>query len=95
MRNGSSEDGHDRVPDELLDRARVALDLLTQAGVVGADAGADVFWVCVLRGCGEANEVAEEDGDDLSLLQERGAGCSVRGAVQKPQNWKPSGFSFP
>src|SRR5215218_6021916 len=23
------------------------------------------------------------------------AGCSVRGAVQKPQNWKPFGFSLP
>jgi len=22
-------------------------------------------------------------------------GCSVSGAVQKPQNWKPSGFSLP
>ena len=63
-----AEDGHDRVPDELLDRAAVALDVLPQAGVVGADAGADVLGVSRFRGGGEADEVAEEDGHDLALL---------------------------
>ena len=66
-----AEDGHDRVPDELLDGAAVALDLLPQAGVVGADAGADVLGVSRFRGRGEADEVAEEDGHDLALLLHR------------------------
>ena len=69
---GSAEDGHDRVPDELLDRAPVALDLLPQARVVRADARTDVLGVSGFRGGGEADEVAEEDGHDLALLLDRG-----------------------
>ena len=80
VRDRGAEDGHDRVADELLDRASVALDLLPQPGVVGADAGADVLGVGRFGGGGEADEVAEEDGDDLALLLEEGAGCSVSGA---------------
>ena len=68
MRGGSAEDGHDGVPDELLHRPRVALDLLAQTGVVGADAGAHVLRVSRLGGGSEADEIAEEDGDDLALL---------------------------
>jgi hypothetical protein len=68
VRYGSAEHGHDRVSHELLDRAVVALDLLPQAGVVGTDAGAHVLRVLTLGRGGEAYEVAEEDGHDLSLL---------------------------
>ena len=75
--HGRAEDGHDRVADELLDRAAVALDLLPQASVVGADAGADVLGVSRFRGGGEADEVAEEHGDDLALLLHRR--CRLRG----------------
>ena len=63
--------------------------------MVGTDASADVLGISGLRGGGEADEVTEEDGDDLALLLHGAAVCSVRGAVQKPQNWKPSGFSLP
>ena len=68
VRDGRSEDGHHGVADELLDRPAVELDLLPQARVVGTDARADVLGVGGLRGGGEADEVAEEDGDDLALL---------------------------
>ena len=73
VRYRCAEDRHDRVPDELLDRAPVALDLLPQASVVGADAGADVLGVGRFRRGGEADEVAEEDGHDLALLGTRAA----------------------
>ena len=71
VRDGRPEDGHDRVSDELLDRAPVALDLLPQAGMVGPDARADVFRVSRFRCSGEADEIAEEHRHDLALLSER------------------------
>ena len=66
--DGRPEDRHHGIPDELLDRPAVELDLRPQARVVGADARPDVLGICGLRGGGEADEVAEEDGDDLALL---------------------------
>jgi hypothetical protein len=68
VRHGRAEDGHHRIADELLHGAAVALDLLSQAGVVGADAGAHVLGVCRFGGRGEADEAAEEDGHDLALV---------------------------
>ena len=68
MRDRCPEDGHHGVSDELLDRPSVALDLLPQARVVGADASADVLRI---RGFGrscEADEVTEENADDFALL---------------------------
>ena len=68
MRDRGAEDRHHRVPNELLDRAGIPLDLLPKACMVGADAGAHVLRICLLRGGGEADEIAEEDGDNLALL---------------------------
>jgi hypothetical protein len=65
----SAEGSHHRIADELLDSAAVTLDLLTQARVIGADASPHVLRILLLRGGGEADEVAEEDGDDLALLE--------------------------
>ena len=95
VRHGSAEGGHDRVADELLDRAAVALDLLPQAGVVGTDARAHVLGVLLLGGGGEADQVAEEDGDDLPLLQPGRRPLGQRAAPQKRQNGNPPGFSLP
>jgi hypothetical protein len=69
VRHGSAERGHDRVTDEFLHRPSVALDLLPQASVVGTDARAHVLGVLPLRGGREADQVAEQDGDDLPLLE--------------------------
>ena len=81
VRDRSAEHRHHRVPDELLDRPAVALDLLPQARVVGADARAHVLGVGGIRGGGEADQVAEEHRHDLALLLHRAAdGCSVSGA---------------
>jgi hypothetical protein len=62
--------------------------------VVGADTGADVLRVGAVRAGGEADQVAEEDGDDLALLERARRFGLGECAVQKPQNSKPSGFSL-
>ncbi len=86
VRDGCPEDRHDRVPDELLDRTAVALDLLAEAAVVGADAGADVLGVGRFGGSGETDEVAEEDRDDLALLVERrGRLLAQRSAAERAE----------
>ena len=92
---GSAEGSHHRIPDELLDGAAAALDLLPQAGVVGADAGAYILGVLALGGGGESDEVAERTETTLRSSWTGTAGRSINVAEQKPQNWKPSGFSLP
>src|SRR5207249_10549447 len=72
VRRRRSEHRHDRVSDELLDRASIALQLLPQAGVVWTDAGANVLGICRLGSCSEADEITEEDGHDLALLLDLG-----------------------
>ena len=68
VRRRRAEDAHDRVPDELLDRAAVALELLADAFVVRSEDRPNVLWVELLGAPGEADEVDEEDGDDAPLL---------------------------
>ena len=63
-----AEDAHDRVADELLDRAAVALELLADALVVRREDRADVLRIELLGTSGEADEVDEQDGDDAALL---------------------------
>ena len=85
VRKRSSEHGHDRVADELLHRAAVALDLLSQALVVRTDAGAHVLGVGGLGGGGEADQVAEEDGDDLALLGRQGGFLRQRSGAERTE----------
>ena len=68
MRSRRAEERHDRVSDELLDGAAVALELRADTVVVWAENGAHLLGIELLGLCGEADEVAEEDGDDLALL---------------------------
>ena len=74
VRDRRAEHRHHRVADELLHRAAVPLDLLSQAGVVGADPGAHVLGIRRLRRSGEADQIAEEHRDDLALLVHRRGG---------------------
>ncbi len=67
VRRRSAEQRHGRVPDELLDRAAVALELLADALVVRAEERCDVLRIHRLRTRREADEVAEHDRDDLSF----------------------------
>jgi hypothetical protein len=68
VRDRSAEQSHDRVADELLDRAAVPLELAPQAGVVRREKGAYILRVEPLGATCEADEVGEEHGQDLSLF---------------------------
>ena len=67
VRGRRAEERHDRVPDELLDRSAVALELRAHALVVRSEERLDVLRIERLRARGEADEVAEDDRDDLAL----------------------------
>ena len=67
VRGRRAEERHDRVPDELLDGAAVALELRAHALVVRAQERLDVLRVDRLGPRGETDEVAEDDRDDLAL----------------------------
>ncbi len=65
---GRAEHGHDGIPDELLDGPAKGLDVLAEQLEVGVHQRVDVLGVGVVRPRGKADDVAEEDGDDLPLL---------------------------
>ena len=67
MGHGSAEERHHRVADEFLDGAAMALELRTDALVVRAEECLDILRVHRLRAGGEADEVAEDNRDDLAL----------------------------
>src|SRR3954466_668698 len=71
VRDRRAEDGHHRIPDELLDGAPEALELGTKLRVVSRERRADVLGVEPLRARGRADEVGEEDRHDLPLLARR------------------------
>ncbi len=68
MRSGRAEQGHDRIADEFLHGAPAPLELRTDTVVVRAEDRAHLLGIELLRLRGEADEVAEEHGDDLALL---------------------------
>ena len=94
VRDRRAEHGHDRVADELLEHAAVLLDPLLRLGVVELQRVAHVLRIGAIRARREADEVDEEDGDELPLLA---AARSARpsGAPQLLQKREPGGFSSP
>jgi len=85
VRHGRAEDGHDGVARELLERAAVLLDQLSGPTVVQRQGIANVLGIRAVGARREADEVDEEDGNELSLL----AGCASvlearAAAVTKP-----------
>ena len=67
-----AEDRHDRVADELLDRASVALDDRLHLVEVAAEERAQGLRVGRLAERGRADDVAEENRHDLSVLPSGG-----------------------
>ena len=67
VRDGRAEQRHDGVADELLDRTAVAFELGSNAGVVRTENRRHVLGIQGLRLPREADEVAEDDGDDLAF----------------------------
>ena len=68
VRDRGAKDRHDRIADQLLDGAAVPLELGAKPGMVGLEQPAHVLRVHALGTGGEADEVAEEAGDDLALF---------------------------
>ena len=68
VRDRCAEDGHHRVPDELLDGAAEPLDLPLQQVVIHTEGRADILRVGVIGSGGEPHEIDEQDGHDLALL---------------------------
>ena len=68
VRRRRAENGHDRVADELLDSAAVALEIAAQAVVIGPQDALDIFRIQLLGAGGEANQVGEDHADDFALF---------------------------
>ena len=84
VRGRRPEDCDDGVADELLHRAPVALELVPEPRVVRGQQRPDVLGVEPLSALGRADQVREDDGDELALLAWRGGGrcelCAALGA---------------
>ena len=83
MRHRRAERGHDRIADELLDRSAESLDLRAYAFEVRALKRAHVLRIELLRLRREADQVAEEDRDQLPLLARSGSGTVSRGRSER------------
>ena len=82
VRDRGAEDRHHRVADELLDGAAEALELVPEAGVVRAEQRAHLLGIHLLGARREADEIGEEHGHDLALLEPRLLGRRERRAAR-------------
>ena len=81
------EHRHDGIADELLDRSAATFELRANASVVRRQLRAHVLGIRPLRARRRSDEVAEHDGDDLSLLdrpRRRSEARSALGAELRP-----------
>jgi transposase len=83
MRGRCTEERHDSVADEFLDRAAEALEVATHVLVVGGQTFAHVLWVHPLRLRRRPDEIAEQNRDDLSFLSSSG-GVRQQGRAARP-----------
>ena len=91
VHHGRAEQGHDGVADELLDRAPVPLELGADERVVVGELSPHILRVEPLCPAREPDQIAEQHGDDLSLLadrlgraERRAAGIAEARAVRIP-----------
>ena len=93
MYNRDAEDTHDAIADELVKGAAQLLDLRAEPQVVRAQESPNVFRVCLVGAGRKADQVTEENGDDLRSSVST---CPLpSGVPHPPQNRKPSGFTCP
>ena len=93
VRNRGAEDAIDRVADELLDRAAVALDLRPQARVIGRERRSHVLRVELLRPAVKPTRSVKSTVTTFRSSRAAGA-AAVRAAPHMPHRRKPSGFSW-
>src|SRR5919108_5704648 len=68
VRGRRAEHGEHGVADELLEDTAILLDSALGLGVIQLERLADVFGIGTVRAGGEADEVHEQDGDELPFL---------------------------
>jgi hypothetical protein len=102
VRDRRTPDRHDRVADELLDRAAVAADDVGGELEVPRQRLADLLRVALLGEGGEADQVGEQDRDEPPQNLDPGRFVApqvgqalTRGAPQSLQNLSPASFSCP
>ncbi len=74
VRDRRPEHRHHGIPDELLHRPAEPLQLLPQARVIRTDPSPDILRVGDVGGRSEADEIAEQNRNDLPLFVHRGRG---------------------
>ena len=95
VRHRDPENRHDRIADELLDRATMTLDDRAQILEIAAHTRPERFRIGRLAERRRPHKIAEEDGDDLALLARVHLSPAKSGAAQALQNLASSGFSRP
>ena len=85
-----AEDGHDLVPDDLVDAASVRADVGRETVEAAVEEVLHVLGIAVLGQRCEADDVGEQDGDDAAFV-----GVADRGAPQDGQNRAPAGKTAP
>ena len=91
VRQGHSENGHDRVADEFLDRAALVLDLLRHGGEVVDHQRPGILWMHALYPRHGAHEVGEEHRDELQRL----LGRHLRGELGAARRTETGRFGQP
>jgi hypothetical protein len=87
------EHGHDRVADELVQRAAQPLDLGAEPRVVGTQQGADVLGVGLVGAGGEPDQVAEQHRHQAALRP--GVGRAGEGSAAGPAEPEALGVVLP
>ena len=95
VRHRGAEHRHHGVADELLDRAAEALDFRPNPGVIGRSRARTSSGSA--RSAAAVKPTRSQNSTDTTFRSSSAApgAASASGVPQKPQNWKPSGFSRP
>jgi len=87
--DGCTEHGHDGITNELLHGPAQAFDLAPQVGVIGTKPSDHVLRICTIRAGGEANQIAEQHGDNLALVALTGPGGADWGTAAAAERKPP------
>ena len=80
MGDRRTEQGHDRIANDLVDPSTERGDVVGESGETAVDQVLDLFGIAVLREAGEPDDVGEEHGDNASLVGPSGEFVAARAA---------------